>query len=76
MIYSSLNGKNFDMDKKVLERDYAYKKQNIKRVPLDMQITEYEDVKSIAESLHMPVNTLIKTAIREYIDKIGGDRYR
>lgn len=43
----------------------AYKKQNIKRVPLDMQIAEYEQVKAAADACGEKVNEYIKNAIRE-----------
>ena len=43
----------------------AYKKQNIKRVPLDMQITEYEQLKAAADACGEKVNEYIKNAIRE-----------
>jgi len=43
----------------------AYKKQNIKRVPLDMQIAEYEQVKAAADACGERVNEYIKNAIRE-----------
>ena len=42
----------------------AYKKQNIKRVPLDMQITEYEQLKAAADACGEKVNEYIKNAIR------------
>lgn len=40
-----------------------YKEKNIKRVPLDMQITDYERLKSAADAVGEAVNTYIKTAI-------------
>ena len=40
-----------------------YKEKNIKRVPLDMQITDYERLKSAADEAGEAVNTYIKTAI-------------
>lgn len=43
----------------------AYKKQNIKRVPLDMQIAEYEQLKAAADACGEKVNEYIKNAIRE-----------
>lgn len=43
----------------------AYKKQNIKRVPLDMQIAEYEQLKVAADACGEKVNEYIKNAIRE-----------
>lgn len=43
----------------------AYKMKNIKRVPLDMQISEYELLKSAAMARGEKVNEYIKNAIRE-----------
>ena len=43
----------------------TYKKNNIKRVPLDMQITEYEQLKAAADACGEKVNEYIKNAIRE-----------
>ena len=42
----------------------AYKKQNIKRVPLDMQISDYEQLKAAADACGEKVNEYIKNAIR------------
>lgn len=41
-----------------------YKKENIKRVPLDMQITEYEQLKAAAMACNEKVNEYIKKAVR------------
>lgn len=46
-----------------------YKKDNIKRVPLDMQITEYEQLKAVADSQGEKVNEYIKKAIRERMER-------
>ena len=43
----------------------TYKKNNIKRVPLDMQITDYEQLKAAADACGEKVNEYIKNAIRE-----------
>lgn len=43
----------------------TYKKNNIKRVPLDMQITEYEQLKAAADACGEKVNEYIKNAIRD-----------
>lgn len=47
----------------------AYKKQNIKRVPLDMQIAEYEQLKVAADACGEKVNEYIKNAIRERMNQ-------
>ena len=41
-----------------------YKEKNIKRVPLDMQLQEYEQLKAAAEAAGESVNGYIKQAIR------------
>ncbi len=46
---------------------YEYKAKNIKRVPLDMPVTEYELLKQAASAAGMPVNSFIKQAIRAAI---------
>jgi len=50
----------------------AYRNENIKRIPLDVQQEEYKQIKSAAEAEGMPVNGWIKTAIREKLD--GGNQ--
>jgi uncharacterized protein (DUF111 family) len=51
----------------IREAEKKYKKTNIKRVPLDMQISEYEEIKKTADKYNVPVNFLIKTAIKHYL---------
>ena len=46
-----------------------YKAGNIKRVPLDMQISKYEEVKAHAEARSESVNGFIKRAIQETMDR-------
>lgn len=46
-----------------------YKKNNIKRVPLDMQIEFYDRIKAVADALGVPVNTYIKNAIIAQLEK-------
>ena len=49
----------------------TYKKQNIKRVPLDMQIANYEQLKSAADACGEKVNEYIKKAIQERMERDG-----
>lgn len=44
---------------------YKYKLKNIKRVPLDMQKSDYEKLADAAAALKMSVNGYIKEAIAE-----------
>ncbi len=46
-----------------------YKKSRIKRVPLDMQISDYEEIKAHAIMQGESVNGFIKRAISETIDR-------
>lgn len=48
---------------------YDYKKKNIKRVPLDMQKTEYEKLLQEASKAGLTVNGYIKIAISEKIER-------
>lgn len=50
-----------------------YKKENIKRVPLDMQIHDYEALKAAATAHNEKVNEYIKKAIRERMEREGHD---
>lgn len=43
---------------------YKYHAANIKRVPLDMQLEDYDRLKAAAESAGESVNGYIKTAIK------------
>ena len=51
-------------NRKKYDYDVAYKKEKIKRIPLDVQISEYDALKEQAES--MPMNTFIKKALNSY----------
>lgn len=56
---------------KKAEYDIDYAKKNLKRIPLDMQIADYEKVKDIATRKGEAVNTFIKIAIKERIERIN-----
>lgn len=51
--------------------DVQYAKDNIKRVPLDMQKTEYDHLKAVAASCGEKVNEYIKKAIRQRMEREG-----
>ena len=54
----------------ILEKQKKYNDRCIKRVPLDMQKDYYEQVlKPAADRSGVPVNTYIKNAIREKIER-------
>lgn len=46
-----------------------YKANNIKRVPLDMQITDYEELKAAADKAGEKVNQYIKNAIKQRMER-------
>ena len=46
-----------------------YKEKNIKRVPLDMQIADYEALKAAADSVGEKVNEYVKKAIRQRMER-------
>lgn len=46
---------------------YEYKANKIKRVPLDMQLSDYEELKQAAEAAGLSVNGFIKAAIKAAI---------
>ena len=48
-----------------------YKRDKIKRVPFDMQITDYEKLKAAADAAGEKVNAYIKRAIAERMEKEG-----
>lgn len=55
-------------DKK--EYNLKYKKENLKRVPLDLKKEKFEELKEIAEKNGYSVNGFIKESIQEKIHKL------
>ena len=51
------------------EKFEQYRKEKLKRVPLDMQKTEYERLKVHAQMKGMAVNGYIKETLKERMDK-------
>lgn len=51
------------------EYDLAYKKEKLKRVPLDLTKEKYQEVKDAADRAGTSVNGFIKEAINEKIDR-------
>ena len=50
---------------------YKYAKENLKRIPLDVQKSKYEQIKAAADSVGETVNGYIKTAIDERMERQG-----
>ena len=46
-----------------------YKANNIKRVPLDMQLADYEKLRAAASAIGQPINAYIKQAISERMER-------
>lgn len=46
-----------------------YKAANIKRIPLDVQREEYDQIKAAADQAGEAVNTYIKQAVRDRMSK-------
>ena len=46
---------------------YQYERKKLKRVPLDMQMSEYDEIKQAAETANETVNGYIKKAIKARI---------
>lgn len=56
--------------KEQYKRHYRYTEKNLKRIPLDVQKEYYENtLKPAAERAGIPVNTFIKQAIAEKIER-------
>lgn len=51
------------------ESMYRYAKENLKRVPLDMQKSTYEEIKTHAEARSESINGFIKRAISETMER-------
>lgn len=50
-----------------------YKAEKIKRIPLDVQLSKYEEIKVAAASVEESVNGFIKKAIDDRIDSLHPD---
>ncbi len=52
--------------------DMEYAKAKLKRIPLDVQKEKYEEMKAAADAAGEKVNTYIKKAIDERMERDGG----
>lgn len=48
---------------------YNYQKEKLKRIPLDVQKEKYEEIKAAADAAGEPVNSYIKKAIDERMQR-------
>ena len=51
------------------ESMYKYAKENLKRIPLDVQKEKYDEIKTAAEAAGETVNGYIKTAINQRMER-------
>lgn len=56
---------------KTARANEKYKKEHIKRVPLDMQNEEYAKLKAYCVERGLPVNTFIKACLRKEMGTTG-----
>lgn len=49
------------------QAQYKYNAAHLKRVPLDMQLADYEKLRAAASAIGQPINAYIKQAISERI---------
>ena len=52
---------------------YDYQKKKLKRVPLDLKLEDYDNLKSAAEQAGQTVNGYIKQAIAEKMEREAGE---
>lgn len=50
---------------------YKYAKEHLKRIPLDVQLDEYAQIKAAADQAGESVNGYIKEAIRQRMERDG-----
>ena len=50
-----------------------YAKEKLKRIPLDVQLSKYEEIKTAAESVEESVNGFIKKAIDDRLDSLRSE---
>lgn len=58
--------KEYSEKKKAYNQEYS--KKHLKRIPLDVQIEKYEEIKTAAQKQGEPINTYIKGAIDRRIE--------
>lgn len=53
-----------------MEAVNRYKRKHLKRIGFEMRIEEYEQVKTMCDSIGEPVNTFIRAAVRDRMSKL------
>ena len=70
--YTFTGGDYMPYNETAYKASQKYKAGNIKRVPLDMQKSTYEEIKAHAEAHSESVNGFIKRAISETMERDNG----
>ena len=52
-----------------IKYNQAYAKENFKRIPLSVPISEYEEIKAHSDAHNLGVNTYIRKAIKEAMQR-------
>ena len=52
-----------EYSEKKKEYNMRYEKERLKRIPLNVQLSDYERIKTACDFLEMPVNTCIKNCV-------------
>lgn len=52
-----------EYSEKKKEYNMRYEKEKLKRIPLNVQLSDYERIKAACDFLEMPVNTFIKNCV-------------
>lgn len=52
-----------EYSEKKREYNIKYQKEKMKRIPLDVQLSDYERIKTTCDFLEIPVNTFIKNCV-------------
>lgn len=62
-------GVNMPLSENQKQARYNYAKKSLKRIPLDVQKEEYEQIKAAADAAEESVNGYIKQAIRQRMQR-------
>ena len=62
-------GVNMPLSENQKQARYTYAKKSLKRIPLDVQKEEYEQIKAAADAAEESVNGYIKQAIRQRMQR-------
>ncbi|RHP57449.1 hypothetical protein DWZ16_11195 [Clostridium sp. AF29-8BH] len=66
-------GAFYDCKRSTKESNDQIAKSHLKRVPLDLKLEDYDNLKSVAEQAGQTVNGYIKQAIAEKMEREAGE---